>query len=140
MRYRYVRVRRTTILTSDPSPAVGNIWLSLRGPVALTALHWTPDVDVYETPTGIAVMAELAGVADEDVSILLFEDALVIEGRRLLPACEPGGTYHVAAIRQGPFRLEVPLPSAIDTERVEVQYERGMLCVRLPKKPGGSTP
>ncbi len=138
MRYRYVRVRSTTILTGDRSFATGDLWLSLRGPVALTSLHWTPDVDVYETPTGIAVLAELAGVADEDCSILLFEDALVIEGRRILPACEPAGAYHVAAIRQGPFRIEVPLSSAIDTERVEVQYDRGILAVRLPKIPGGS--
>ncbi len=140
MRYRYVRVRRTTIQTSGPAPAVENIWLSLRGPVALTSLYWTPDVDVYETPTRIALAAELAGVADEDVSILLFEDALVIEGRRLLPPCEPGGAYHVAAIRQGPFRIEVPLSSPVDTERVEVEYNRGLLCVRLPKIVGGSTP
>ncbi len=139
MRYRYVRVRRTTTLIEDRSPAIGNVWLSLRGPVALTSLHWTPDVDVYETPTGITVMAELAGVADEDCSILLFEDALVIEGRRLLPSCEPGGAYHVAGIRQGPFRIEIPLSSTIDTERVEVQYDRGMLRMRLPKMLGGST-
>ncbi len=137
MRYRYVRVRSTTILTGDRSPGLGNVWLNLRGPVAVTSLYWSPDIDVYETATALAVTAELAGVADEDCSILLFEDALVIEGRRALPACEEGGAYHVAAIRQGPFRVEVPLPAAIDAERVEVQYERGLLRMRLPKMTGG---
>ncbi len=137
MRYRFVRVRSTTILTGEPSPGFGNLWLSLRGPVAVTPLYWSPDIDVYESPTAVTIMAELAGVADEDCSILLFEDAVVIEGRRVLPACEEGGSYHVAAIRQGPFRVEVPLSTAIDAERVEVQYERGLLRIRLPRPAGG---
>jgi HSP20 family protein len=59
---------------------------------------------------------------------------LVVEGRRQL-AAEPGpARYHAAAIRQGPFRLEVPLPVAVDHDRVDARYERGVLRITLPKR------
>jgi len=56
----------------------------------------------------------------------------VIDGRRRLPA-EPGAVYHAAEIRQGPFRVAVALPAAVDPQRVEARYEQGLLRVRLGK-------
>ncbi|MGH7278701.1 MAG: Hsp20/alpha crystallin family protein, partial [Candidatus Rokuibacteriota bacterium] len=90
-------------------------------------------VDLYETPEAIRVTAELAGVDEDDVEILLFDDAVVIEGTRILPACEGEALYHAATIRQGPFRLAVPLPAAVDTGAVEARLERGLLFVTLPR-------
>ena len=55
---------------------------------AMAHSHWRPDADVVETVGSITVTVELAGVDEEDVAVLLFEDALVIEGRRELPRCE----------------------------------------------------
>ena len=40
--------------------------------------------------------------------------------------------YHAVSIRQGPFRLELPLAAPVDAERVEVRYERGLLRSRCP--------
>ena len=69
----------------------------------------------------------------EHVVLALFEDALVLEGHRHIQGCEEGGVYHAVGIRQGPFRLEVRLPVPVDGERVQAQYERGLLWIRLPK-------
>jgi HSP20 family molecular chaperone IbpA len=44
--------------------------------------------------------------------------------------------FHAAGVRQGPFRLELPLPAAIDANRVEARYERGLLRIALPKARG----
>jgi HSP20 family molecular chaperone IbpA len=43
------------------------------------------------------------------------------------------GVYHAAGIRQGPFRVEVPLTLAVDADGVEASYDRGLLRVRVPK-------
>jgi HSP20 family molecular chaperone IbpA len=42
--------------------------------------------------------------------------------------------YHAASIRQGPFRVELPLPAPIDPERVEARYDRGLLHITLAKR------
>jgi HSP20 family molecular chaperone IbpA len=41
--------------------------------------------------------------------------------------------YHAAGIRQGLFRVELPLPAPVDPERVEARYDRGLLQVTLAK-------
>ena len=98
--------------------------------------RWRPDTDVCETADGIDIVVELAGVEERDVEIQLFDDAVVVEGERRLPACDQEAVYHAAAVRQGPFRLEVPLPAAIDATTVEATYDRGFLRIVLKKVEG----
>ena len=93
-----------------------------------------PTRDTYETATTVEIVVDLAGVDEDDFEVQLFEDALVVEGRRRLPSCQEGAVYHAAGIRQGPFRVELPLPAPVDPERVEARYDRGLLRITLPKR------
>ena len=98
--------------------------------------RWRPDADVCETAGSIDIVVELAGVDERDVEIQLFADAVVVEGQRRLPACDQEAVYHAAAVRQGPFRLEVPLPAAVDAATVEATCDRGLLRISLRKAEG----
>jgi HSP20 family molecular chaperone IbpA len=60
----------------------------------------------------------------------------MVEGQRRLPQADEMGVYHVAEIRQGPFRLELALPARIDAERVDARSERGLLVITLMKAEG----
>ena len=139
MRCRHVGIRYTMVLMAGQPPVLGQEgWWAHRMPAAALAhSHWRPATDVVETVRAITVTVELAGVDEEDVAVLLFEDVLVVEGRRELPRCEEDGVYRVAAIRQGPFRIEVPLSVRIDPKGVVARCERGLVCIRLPKANGG---
>ncbi|HEY7982947.1 MAG TPA: Hsp20/alpha crystallin family protein [Ktedonobacterales bacterium] len=101
------------------------------------AVQWRPATDIYETPEAIHFKMELAGMREEDIEITLYEDALVVAGRRTDDAV-PGSAiyYHEAQIRYGPFRAEIMLPGAVRREGVEARYENGFLCLKLPKVPG----
>jgi HSP20 family protein len=134
MRYRRIGYRYTMIIQQPTGR--GESWQVRAGDVVLSHPHWHPDMDVYEAETALTVTVELAGVDQEELEVLLFEDALVIEGRRRLPVTEEG-VYHQAGIRQGPFRVEVSLPVPIEPDRVEASFDRGLLRVRLPKVAGG---
>jgi HSP20 family protein len=101
------------------------------------AVQWRPATDIYETPDAIVFKMELAGMREEDIEVTLYEDALVVAGRRADDA-EPDNAvyYHEAQIRYGPFRAEIMLPVAVQREGVEARYENGFLCLKLPKVPG----
>jgi HSP20 family molecular chaperone IbpA len=133
MRYRRLTYRYAMVVRSGQTWPFGDIWQSDRLRLLVHA-HWRPEVDAYETATTVEVLVDLAGVDEDDVEVLLFEDALVVEGRRQLPPCEEGARYHAAGIRQGPFRVELPLPAPVDAERVEARYDRGLLRITLPKR------
>jgi HSP20 family protein len=132
MRYRRSSYRYAMIVRAGPMSPFDDLWQSDR-PRPLAQAGWRPDADMYETTSTIEVVVDLAGVAEDDFEVQLFEDALVVDGHRRLPSCEEGARYHVATIRQGPFRLELPVPTPVDTTRVEARYERGLLRITLPK-------
>lgn len=98
------------------------------------AVQWRPPADIHETPDTIVVKMELAGMRDEDIEVTLYEDALVVTGRREDDADHDSTVYyHEAQIRYGPFRAEILLPGPVRRDAVEARYENGFLRVTLPK-------
>ena len=133
MRYRHLSYRYTMVVRPGQTLPLGEIWQSDRLRL-LVQPRWRPDADTYETATTVEILVDLAGVEEDDLEVQLFEDVLVVEGRRRLPSCQEGAVYHAVGIRQGPFRVELPLPAPVDAERVEARYERGLLRITLPKR------
>jgi HSP20 family protein len=132
MRYRRSSVRYTTVVGAGHTWIVGDVWSNER-PRLLVRTGFRPDVDAYETATTFEVVVDLAGIDEDDCEVQLFADALVVEGHRRLPQTKEAAIYHAASIRQGPFRVEIPLPAPIDPERVEARYERGLVRITLGK-------
>jgi len=137
MRYRRLSYRYAMVMRSGQTmwPLHGELWQSERLRFFVHA-RWRPDADTYETAASVEIVVDLAGVDENDFEVQLFEDVLVVEGHRQLPSPKESATYHAVSVRQGPFRLEVPLPAPIDAEHVEARYDRGLLRITLPKHGG----
>jgi HSP20 family protein len=133
MRYRRLSYRYAMVVRSGVPGPFDDLWQTDRLRF-LVESRWRPDADSYETAATIEIIVDLAGVNEEDFEVQLFEDALVVEGRRHFAPPEAAATYHAVSIRQGPFRLELPLAAPVDAERGEVRYERGLLRITLPKR------
>jgi HSP20 family protein len=133
MRYRRLTYRSATLHLAAQSWPLGAAWEheTLR---LLVQARWRPATDVAETARSVEVTVDLAGVDEDDFEVQLFDNGLVVEGRRQLPSCGEDAVYHAAGIPQGFFRLELPLPALIDPEGTEARYERGLLHVTLPKR------
>ena len=132
MRYRRLGTRYALILSGGQPAPLEDPWPAGRLQVTLAQPRWRPPADVYETARDVTVVVSVAGMDQDDFEVMLYEDALVIDGRRRLPA-EPGAVYHAAEIRQGPFRVAVALPAAVDPQQVEARYDQGLLRIRLEK-------
>jgi HSP20 family protein len=133
MRYRRLSIQYARRVAHGQGWPLGETWQIDRLRV-LVQPGWRPDLDVYETAGSLELVLDLAGIEEDDVDIQLFEDALVVEGRRHIPVSAPGARYHVAGIRQGPFRVEIALPAPVDAEHVQASYDRGLLRVSLPRR------
>jgi HSP20 family protein len=133
MRYRRLSYRYAMVVRSGRTWPFGELSQSDRLRLLIEP-RWRPDADTYETASTVEIIVDLAGVDEDDFEVQLFEDALVVEGRRRPPSCQEGAVYQAASIRQGPFRMELPLPAPVDPERVDARYDRGLLCITLPKR------
>ena len=128
---RQVRIRYARYGEAAMEPFV-DPWLRLP---SVARPEWRPPCDVLETASEWVLKAEVGGLDDDAFEVLLYEDGVVVEGRR--PWGAPAGgsdvRVHAAEIRHGPFRLELRLPDAVDRDAATVSYERGMLVLHLPK-------
>jgi HSP20 family protein len=133
MRYRRLSYRYALVLTPNQDQTWDNARLAAESGVRFAKTWWRPPADVCESESTIEVTVDLAGVDQDELDVVLYEDALIIEGQRRL-ATAPKGVYHLAEIRQGPFRLELGLPVAFDLDRVDARYDQGLLRITFPKR------
>jgi len=108
------------------------VYLSL--PASASHSAWTPNTDVYETPEGLVVKIELAGVEKEHLEITLNDRLLLVRGHRK-DLCRQ--RHHRCSFRQmeidyGHFERRILIPRSVDGSRVRAQFDNGFLRIELP--------
>ena len=92
---------------------------------------WHPATDLFETPDEYLVKVEIAGLNDQDFSICMESNTLMVSGTR--PLVNPDGAFHRLEIPYGEFNTLVDIPNDIDHDAIQAAYENGFLVIRLPK-------
>jgi HSP20 family protein len=90
---------------------------------------WYPRADVYRCAGGWLVKVELAGVAEEDLSVEVHGETLVVAGRRRDLCIGEAREYLSMEISYDWFRRVIPLPGPATT--LHMQYRDGMLLIHL---------
>jgi HSP20 family protein len=101
----------------------------LTGNTALAA----PRIDVSETDREIRVRAELPGVDQNDIEVMVDDDLLTIRGEKKIERDEKQENFHVVERATGAFMRTIRLPFPVDPSAVEASYDNGVLTVTLPK-------
>lgn len=108
---------------------------ALAGAVQLPAADaWRPGLDVFETERALVVRVELAGVASEDVRVVVDGEYLQITGRRTLTRHGEKLRHLLIEVAQGPFERVLRLRAEVDPDQVSARLENGMLTIELPRK------
>ena len=94
---------------------------------------WTPNTDVYETPEGLVVKIEIAGIEKEDLEITLNDRLLLVRGHRKDPCRQKRCSFRQMEIDYGPFERRIVIPRSVDGSRVRAQFKNGFLQIELPK-------
>lgn|SRR5579872_1307678 len=94
---------------------------------------WYPSVDIIETLERVVVMLDLPGVDPDRVEILLVGNMLTVKGDVLAPGTQVGETVHRRERPCGVFSRSIPLPVAVDPEKVSADAKNGVLTITLAK-------
>jgi HSP20 family protein len=94
---------------------------------------WMPAVDVIEKDNEFIVKAELPGMKEKDIDVSVVGDTLTIKGEKKTETEIKEEDYYHCERAYGSFYRSVPLPSAVDTSKIEANIEDGVLEVTLPK-------
>jgi HSP20 family molecular chaperone IbpA len=96
---------------------------------------WRPPTDAFETPEGLIIRMELAGMREQEIEIMLEERTLVVSGHRPSEHHPECISYHQMGVNYGPFCVQIFLPWPVDEDAVTATYEDGFLEILLPKRP-----
>jgi len=94
---------------------------------------WKPRVDVAETESEFVVIADLAGVAKDDVTVSFEDDTLTIAGERKQESTEGETNYYRTERIYGRFSRSFTFPKGIEAGKISAKFDNGVLRVSVPK-------
>jgi HSP20 family protein len=108
-------------------------WEPFRTPL------WTRGVvdvrfDVSETDEALEMTAELPGIDEKDVELVLSDGVLTLKGEKRAEKEEREKDYYLSERRYGAFARSMRLPESVDTGKIKATFDKGVLKVIAPKR------
>jgi HSP20 family protein len=113
-----------------------NLMERFFGPDENRWLGWptsAPVANVAETEENVEVTVELPGMKPEEFTVELKNGELWISGERKAELEQKGKTFHRIERSYGEFRRVIPMPAAVNEEKIEAEYKEGLLRILVPK-------
>jgi HSP20 family protein len=95
--------------------------------------RFMPPVDIRETPDALILQAELPGLTKSDVRITLENQVLTLSGERTFQKDVQEHNLHRVERAYGNFSRSFMLPANVESDKVQANFQDGVLTVTLPK-------
>jgi len=92
-----------------------------------------PSVEVSDTDREVRLNAEVPGMSEKDVELLMEDGVLTLRGEKKSETEDKDRGY--SERYYGRFERRIALPSNIDEKGVKADFKDGVLTVTLPKSP-----
>jgi HSP20 family protein len=92
-----------------------------------------PAADVYEVGSEYVVELEVPGYEEKDLDIELTDHALVIRGEIAETKEEKDKTFSLHERLEKSFERRFAIPVAVDLEKFEADFSKGVLKIKAPK-------
>ena len=102
-------------------------------PLSQQPVTWGLALDVIEKDDEFLVKASIPGVNPDDLEITFTDNVLTIKGETKAEEEFKDANYHLRERRFGSFARSISLGSRIVAEKIQANYENGVLTLHLPK-------
>ncbi|MGM4985564.1 MULTISPECIES: Hsp20/alpha crystallin family protein [Rhizobium] len=92
-----------------------------------------PAIDLVEKDGGYEITAELPGLDEKNVEVKLSNHTLTITGEKSEEKEDKRKDYYLSERRYGSFQRSFQLPEGVDADKIDAQFAKGVLTVKLPK-------
>ncbi len=92
-----------------------------------------PAADVSEDDKAYKITAELPGLDEKSIEVLLSGDRLVLKGEKRQEKEEKDKNYYLSERCYGSFQRSFRLPDGVDQDKIAATFAKGVLTVTLPK-------
>lgn len=94
---------------------------------------WGLALDIAEQGELFLVKASIPGINPDDLNVTLEDNVLTIQGETKDDQTIDENTYHIRERRYGSFSRSVRFPVPVEGDKVEAEYDSGVLTLTIPK-------
>ena len=95
----------------------------------------SPAIDIVEEPSGYKLTAELPGMAEKDIELVVSGDTVTLKGEKKQETERKDKNYTLSERCYGSFQRTFTLPDGVDRDKITAEFAKGVLTVTLPKTP-----
>jgi HSP20 family protein len=107
-------------------------------PMRTTLPMPSPAIDIVEEPAGYKLTAELPGMTEKDVELIVSGDTVTLKGEKKLEMERKDKNYTLSERTYGSFQRTFYLPDGVDRDKIAAEFGKGVLTVTLPKTPAAA--
>lgn len=93
-----------------------------------------PLIDVYEDGDALMVEAPMPGLDSKNIELSINHGALIIKATNERKTEIEEKNYYRKEVKHGTVFRQIALPSPVQEDAAEANYENGVLKIRLPKR------
>ena len=112
---------------------VDRLFDTAYGPSSSQPVTWGLALDVIEQEDEYQVKASVPGINPDDLEITFTDNVLTIKGETKAEEEVKEANYHLRERRYGTFTRSLSLGSRINADKIQANYENGVLTLHLPK-------
>src|SRR5215475_12095451 len=101
---------------------------------ALTTSSFAPLVDVYEDEHSVTLKIEVPGIEEKDIDVRVENNTLTVHGERKFEKEEKEENFRRVERQYGSFTRSFNLPTTVDSDSIDANYDKGVLKIRMAKK------
>lgn len=94
---------------------------------------FAPRLDISETEKEIIILADLPGMDEKDINLMLEKRVLTISGEKKVESQQKDRTYHRMERRYGSFQRSINLPVDVESKHIQASFKKGVLEVVITK-------
>jgi HSP20 family protein len=106
-----------------------------EGESPMASASFVPPVDIYEDADKLTLKLEIPGMTEKDLDVRVEDNTLTVKGERKFEAEEKEENFHRIERAYGSFYRAFTLPTTVETDKVQANYNAGVLKLELKKKP-----
>lgn len=91
--------------------------------------------DVSESDQSVELTAELPGIDEKDIEVILSDGMLTVKGEKKAETETKERDYYLSERRYGSFTRSMRLPDTVDEDKIKASFDKGVLKVTMPKRP-----
>lgn len=91
-------------------------------------------VDVYEDGNNVIAEMNVPGLTAADIDVEVEDNYLRVSGKREEVQEKKEKSHYAKEIRRGSFERVLQLPDLVEQDKVEAEYQNGVLKITMPKR------